>query len=145
MWYAMAVHLKIKQLKEKYPTVLGSAVFSVKGGETSEPMSPLDSLMPTTSSRSLSSGPYLESTSKASSWKSFDSVDEQVKGISSQMIVNLGSVLTTVLGNLNAVKGPITVALSWDILRTLIRSENLDDMLSFFMSQMLIRTGTTTI
>jgi signal transduction histidine kinase len=134
----MSMGLKVGHLKERYPDILGSLVFSDKGSPAKY-RSPSYSPGPTKSSNSNQSK---ISSSLALSVQSWSSLDERGEGSpSSQLLFNPRMIS---LGNLSAVKGPITPILSLDILRTLIRSENLDEMLTFFISQILIRTGTHT-
>jgi hypothetical protein len=137
MWHDMDVQLKIKHLREKYPNILMSVVFQHK------PLSPEYALTTSSqghpTSQSHSSGLSFETSSSITSKSK--SLDDESRGISFQRQFILGSVQIVTLGNLNAVKGPITPILALEILRMLIGSENIDEMLSFFISQLLIRTG----
>jgi hypothetical protein len=65
------------------------------------------------------------------------SEDSGVEGVESPKV----TVETVVLGDLNATRGPVTSINTLEILGRLSQSEDLEDMLSIFMSQLHIRTG----
>jgi hypothetical protein len=129
MWHTIGTSIKISQIKQQYPDVLEVALFI--GKEYS--IAPVSM---SSSSLHLSTGSRSTPISMVSSSKP-PSEDSGVEGEETPKV----TVETIVLGDLNATKGPVTSINTLEILGRLSQSEDLEDMLSFFMSQLHIRTG----
>ena len=85
----------------------------------------------------------MNSSSQRSSDNTDPSQDDTPRGMDALELANvLGSIRKYTLLDLKPSKGPLNPATILDILHTLIRSENLGEMLSLFISQLLMRTGT---
>jgi hypothetical protein len=129
MWHTIGTSLKISQIKQRYPDVLEVALFTGKGSSVAPVSMSSGSLHLSTGSRSTPMS--MVSSSKP------PSEDSGVEGEDTPKV----RVETIVLGDLNATKGPVTSINTLEILGRLNQSEDLEDMLSFFMSQLHIRTG----
>ena len=135
MWNAIAMYLKVKQLQEKYPDTLGTVTLQVPetgsvGGS---------SLYPSTI-ESMSSGLSAD-TSSISSDGSHVSQSETTKGRHFKILSNfvLGPARRVALGDSGGMQAPLTASTSLEILQALVMCEDLDQMLQYFMSQILIR------
>lgn len=129
MWHTIGTSIKINQIKQQYPDVLEVALFTGKGAI-------IHPVSMSSGSLHLSTGSGSTPISMVSSSKP-PSEDSGVESGATPKV----RVETIVLGDLNATKGPVTSINTLEILGRLSQSEDLEDMLSFFMSQLHIRTG----
>ena len=146
MWHSISMHSKVRHLKEIYPHILEVALFTGKDpGGTSYQVSKGSTSQHATTSESPSGLSINSSSSQITSDNADTSQDDTPMGnIPSENPHILGSIRKFALRELSLAKGPLTPSITLDILHSLVRSENLNEMLSFFMSQLLIRTGTAT-
>ena len=133
MWHAIGTNIKVNHIKQKYPDALEVALFKGKGSGIPQVSLSSSSLHLSTDSRSTPLS--MVSSSKVPSEASGEDDDEGPKTTTLPVIV---------LGDLNAKRGPLTPTNTLEILGRLSLSDNLEDMLGFFMSQLLIRTGCVT-
>src|SRR5277367_450052 len=144
MWHSIAMKSKVRHIKEIYPDILEVALFTGKdaNGNLSFQISKgSSSHQPTTTSESPS-GQSMHSSSQMTSENTDTSQEDAPRGMDGLERANvLGSIRKYTLGDLKASKRPLDPVTILEILHTLDRGENLNEMLSFFMSQLLIRTG----
>jgi hypothetical protein len=139
MWHGMAVDMKTKQLRVLYPEILGGIVLANPGFA-----SPSESSFYASGfeSSALSSEFSLGSSHRVSSESTDRSQEETTRdNIITKSELRVGHVRHIFLGDLGARRGPITAFASLEILQTLIGSEDLDEMLQFFLGQIMIRSG----
>ena len=144
MWYYISMQSKVRHIKEIYPDILEVALFTGKdaNGNVSLQMSRASSSHQPSTSDSPS-GQLMNSSSQMSSENTDPSQDDTPRGMDAGERANvLGSIRKYALLDLKPSKGTLNPATILDILHTLIKSENLGEMLSLFISQLLIRTGT---
>jgi hypothetical protein len=144
MWHSISMQSKVRHIKEIYPDILEVASFTGKdaNGNVSLQMSRGSSSHQPTTSESPN-GRSMNYSSQMSSENTDPSQDDTARGMDALPCANvLGSIRKYTLLDLKPSKGPLTPATILDILHTLIRSENLGEMLSLFISQLLVRTGT---
>jgi hypothetical protein len=143
MWYSISMQSKVRHIKEIYPDIPEVASFTGKdadGNVSLQQSRGSSSHQPTTESPN---GQSMNSFSQRSSENTDPSQDDTPRGMDALERANvLGSIRKYTLLDLKPSKGPLNPATILDILHTLIRSENLGEMLSLFISQLLIRTGT---
>lgn len=142
MWNAIAVDLKVKHLKGRYPDVLGDVALADNNVPSGDPGSTRDSFLHLSSTQSPSTG-FCEGTSQVlSSLESDQSGRESTRGTIILWIVNIdGSIQLTLSRSLSLIKAPINSSVVLNILRSVIRAEDINDVLSCLMSELLVCTG----
>ena len=141
MWNAIAMDLKVKHLRERYPDVLGHVVLT-DNKLVSVPDSTTDSFLHQSSTQSLTSSFSQADSRELSSVVSDSSHVKSGRGINFSWMANTDGPLQRALGrNLSLAKESITSSVVLDVLRSVIRNEDVDEMLSCFMSELLVRTG----
>jgi hypothetical protein len=126
MWNTISVHMKVRQLQEQYPVMLGNVALS----EAEIPSRDTLSLNPSA----------LESASPSASTENESPPSSQESNFKQPEVAKVRTRRVS-LDNTESDAGVLTASGTLNILQTLTRIENWDQMLRYFVSQLLMQTG----